>query len=186
MQGPALAAAVFVLSLATFIVILDTTIINVAVPHIAGAFAASANEGTWAITSYAVAEAFTVPLSGWLVTRFGFSLAGAVLQASSDGNTVAAIAGLDVKRRRIGLTVAPDGTVFDGWFTVVGTGPPMMGTVSRVALDGSGETDLVTGIGKPVGLLALGSQLYISDEANGVILQTPLAVRSELFRTLVE
>src|ERR1700742_3235386 len=71
MQGPALAAAVFVLSLATFIVILDTTIINVAVPHIAGAFAASANEGTWAITSYAVAEAFTVPLSGWLVARFG-------------------------------------------------------------------------------------------------------------------
>src|SRR5215470_18783974 len=71
MQGVSLAAAVFVLSLATFIVILDTTIINVAVPHIAGAFAASANEGTWAITSYAVAEAFTVPLSGWLVARFG-------------------------------------------------------------------------------------------------------------------
>jgi hypothetical protein len=111
----------------------------------------------------------------WLVTRFGFSLAGAVLQASSDGNTVAAIGGLDVKRRRIGLTVAPDGTVFDGWFTVVGTGPPMMGTVSRVALDGSGETDLVTGIGKPVGVLALGDQLYVSDQLNGVILKTPLA-----------
>src|SRR5882757_1889125 len=71
MHGAALVAAVFLLSLATFIVILDTTIINVAVPHIAGAFAASANEGTWTITSYAVAEAFTVPLSGWLVTRFG-------------------------------------------------------------------------------------------------------------------
>jgi DHA2 family multidrug resistance protein len=71
MKGASLAAAVFLLSLATFIVILDTTIINVAIPHIAGAFAASANEGTWAITSYAVAEAFTVPLSGWLVTRFG-------------------------------------------------------------------------------------------------------------------
>jgi len=71
MQGASLGAAVFLLSLATFIVILDTTIINVAIPHIAGAFAASASEGTWAITSYAVAEAFTVPLSGWLVTRFG-------------------------------------------------------------------------------------------------------------------
>jgi len=71
LQGVALTAAVFVLSLATFIVILDTTIINVAIPHIAGAYAASANEGTWAITSYAVAEAFTVPLSGWLVARFG-------------------------------------------------------------------------------------------------------------------
>jgi len=51
MQGMSLAAAVFLLSLATFIVILDTTIINVAIPHIAGAFAASASEGTWAITS---------------------------------------------------------------------------------------------------------------------------------------
>jgi len=71
MTGVSLVAAVFVLSLATFIVILDTTIINVAIPHIAGAFAASAHEGTWTITSYAVAEAFTIPLSGWLVARFG-------------------------------------------------------------------------------------------------------------------
>ena len=71
MQGASLGAAVFLLSLATFIVILDTTIINVAIPHIAGAFAASAHEGTWTITSYAVAEAFTIPLSGWLVARFG-------------------------------------------------------------------------------------------------------------------
>jgi DHA2 family multidrug resistance protein len=71
MQGTSLGCAIFVLSLATFIVILDTTIINVAIPHIAGAFAASTSEGTWAITSYAVAEAFTVPLSGWLVARFG-------------------------------------------------------------------------------------------------------------------
>src|ERR1700744_287703 len=71
MQGMGLAAAIFVLSLATFVSILDTTIVNVAIPHIAGAFAASPNEGTWAITSYAVAEAFTVPLSGWLAARFG-------------------------------------------------------------------------------------------------------------------
>jgi DHA2 family multidrug resistance protein len=52
-------------------VILDTTIINVAVPHIAGSFAASPSEGTWVITSYAVAEALTVPVSGWLANRFG-------------------------------------------------------------------------------------------------------------------
>ena len=71
MQGVGLWSAIFVLSLATFVSILDTTIVNVAIPHIAGAFAASPNEGTWAITSYAVAEAFTVPLSGWLAARFG-------------------------------------------------------------------------------------------------------------------
>ncbi len=71
LEGLSLASAIFVLSLATFIAILDTTIVNVAIPHIAGAFAAAPNEGTWAITSYAVAEAFTVPLSGWLASRFG-------------------------------------------------------------------------------------------------------------------
>ncbi|MCU1282528.1 MAG: hypothetical protein JWM53_6074 [bacterium] len=110
-----------------------------------------------------------------LVTRFGFSQAGAVLQVQSDG-TIANIAGLDVKRRRLGLTVAADGTVFDGWFLVVAPSKtPMLGTVSRLALDGSGETDVVTGIGKPVGLLALGDQLYISDQLNGVILKTPVA-----------
>jgi sugar lactone lactonase YvrE len=113
--------------------------------------------------------------SSWLVTRFGFSQAGAVLQVKSDG-TIGNIGGLDVKRRRIGLTVTADGTVYDGWFLVVAPSKtPMMGTVSRLALDGSGETDLVTGIGKPVGLLALGDQLYISDQMNGVILKTPLA-----------
>ena len=70
-RGPSWEVAIFVLSLATFIVILDATIINVAVPHIAGYFAASPSEGTWVITSYAVAEALTVPLSGWIADRFG-------------------------------------------------------------------------------------------------------------------
>lgn len=71
MRGTALAAAVFVLAMGNFMAILDTTIVNVAVPHIAGALAVSPNEGTWVITSYAVAEAITVPLSGWLAARFG-------------------------------------------------------------------------------------------------------------------
>jgi DHA2 family multidrug resistance protein len=71
MEGAKLGLAIFVLSLATFIVILDATIINVAVPHIAGSFATSPSEGTWVITSYVVAEALTVPLSGWLADRFG-------------------------------------------------------------------------------------------------------------------
>ena len=71
MHGAALAGAVFVLAMANFMSVLDTTIVNVAVPHIAGALAVSPNEGTWVITSYAVAEAITVPLSGWLAARFG-------------------------------------------------------------------------------------------------------------------
>ncbi|OXE36752.1 MAG: MFS transporter [Phenylobacterium zucineum] len=52
-------------------VVLDTTIANVSVPHIAGALAVSPAQGTWVITSYSVAEAITVPLTGWLAQRFG-------------------------------------------------------------------------------------------------------------------
>jgi len=59
------------LALANFVVILDLTITNVSVPHIAGGLAISPSQGTWTITSYAVAEAITVPLSGWLSVRFG-------------------------------------------------------------------------------------------------------------------
>jgi DHA2 family multidrug resistance protein len=60
-----------VLSFANFMVVLDTTIANVSVPNIAGGLGVSSNEGTWVITSYAVAEAITVPLTGWLAQRFG-------------------------------------------------------------------------------------------------------------------
>ncbi|MGC8536059.1 MAG: DHA2 family efflux MFS transporter permease subunit [Rhizomicrobium sp.] len=62
---------VIVLALSNFMAVLDMTIVNVAVPHIAGSLAVSPNEGTWVITSYAVAEAITVPLTGWLAARFG-------------------------------------------------------------------------------------------------------------------
>lgn len=59
------------LAIANFIVVLDMTIANVSVPHIAGGLAVSPLEGTYVITSYAVAEAITVPLTGWLAARFG-------------------------------------------------------------------------------------------------------------------
>lgn len=71
LKGPALVAGIFVLAMANFMAVLDMTIVNVAVPHIAGGLAVSPNEGTWAITSYAVAEAIMVPLTGWLAARFG-------------------------------------------------------------------------------------------------------------------
>lgn len=59
------------LALANFIVVLDLTIANVSVPHIAGNLGISPDQGTWVITSYAVAEAICVPLTGWLAQRFG-------------------------------------------------------------------------------------------------------------------
>jgi DHA2 family multidrug resistance protein len=51
--------------------VLDTTIANVSVPTIAGNLGVSSSQGTWVITSYAVAEAITVPLTGWLAKKFG-------------------------------------------------------------------------------------------------------------------
>jgi DHA2 family multidrug resistance protein len=71
LTGGALLAAGFILSFANFMVVLDMTIANVSVPNIAGGLGVSANQGTWVITSYAVAEAITVPLTGWLAQRFG-------------------------------------------------------------------------------------------------------------------
>jgi len=69
--GAALVVAILVLAMANFMSVLDMTIVNVAIPHIAGSLAISTTEGTWAITSYAVAEAIMVPLTGWLAARFG-------------------------------------------------------------------------------------------------------------------
>lgn len=71
LTGGRLILGAFALALANFVVVLDTTIANVSVPHIAGGLAVSPTQGTWAITSYAVADAISVPLTGWLSARFG-------------------------------------------------------------------------------------------------------------------
>jgi DHA2 family multidrug resistance protein len=71
LKGWQLVLAGLSLALANFVVVLDITIANVSVPHIAGSLAVSPSQGTWVITSYAVAEAICVPLSGWLAARFG-------------------------------------------------------------------------------------------------------------------
>jgi DHA2 family multidrug resistance protein len=71
LTGLPMIMAVATLAFANFMVVLDMTIANVSVPNIAGGLAVSPQEGTWVITSYAVAEAITVPLTGWLASRFG-------------------------------------------------------------------------------------------------------------------
>ena len=57
--------------LATFMEILDTTVVNVSVPHLAGNLGATVEEGTWVVTSYLVSNAIILPMSGWLANRFG-------------------------------------------------------------------------------------------------------------------
>ena len=71
LTGTALILAGFLLAVGNFMVVLDMTIANVSVPNIAGGLAVSPNQGTWVITSYSVAEAIVVPLTGWLAQRFG-------------------------------------------------------------------------------------------------------------------
>lgn len=71
LTGSRLWIAAFFLAFANFMVVLDTTIANVSLPHITGSLAVSSTQGTWVITSYAVAEAICVPLTGWLAGRFG-------------------------------------------------------------------------------------------------------------------
>src|SRR5271154_3856351 len=58
-------------TLATFMEVLDTSIANIALPHIAGSFGASANESTWVLTSYLVSNGIVLPISAWLATRIG-------------------------------------------------------------------------------------------------------------------
>ncbi len=58
-------------TLATFMEVLDTSIANVALPHIAGSVGASQEEATWVLTSYLVASAVILPISGWLSNRIG-------------------------------------------------------------------------------------------------------------------
>jgi DHA2 family multidrug resistance protein len=58
-------------TLAAFMEILDTTIVNVALPHIAGSLSASNDEATWALTSYLVANGIVLTISGWLSDVFG-------------------------------------------------------------------------------------------------------------------
>jgi DHA2 family multidrug resistance protein len=71
LEGGARVAASLAVGLATFMNVLDTSIANVSIPAIAGDLGVSPNQGTWTITSFAVANAISVPLTGWLTQRFG-------------------------------------------------------------------------------------------------------------------
>ncbi len=56
---------------ATFMEVLDTTVVNVSLPHIAGSLSSTIDEATWALTSYLVANAIILPMTGWLASVFG-------------------------------------------------------------------------------------------------------------------
>src|ERR1700719_4306983 len=71
LTGSQLLFGTIALSLATFMNVLDTSIANVSIPAIAGDLGVSPDQGTWVITSFGVANAISLPLTGWLTRRFG-------------------------------------------------------------------------------------------------------------------
>src|ERR1700689_1717639 len=70
----------------TFMEVLDTTVVNVSLPHIAGNLSATIDEATWTPPSYLVANALVLPMTGWLASPFGRKR---LLLASVTGFTVA-------------------------------------------------------------------------------------------------
>jgi MFS transporter, DHA2 family, multidrug resistance protein len=71
LAGGRKAVVAVALALGTFMQVLDTSIANVSIPTIAGNLGVSSDQGTWVITSFAVANGVSVPLTGWLMQRFG-------------------------------------------------------------------------------------------------------------------
>src|SRR5712672_2934450 len=71
LTGSALTLGTIALSLATFMNVLDTSIANVSIPAISGDLGVSPDQGTWVITSFGVANAISLPLTGWLTRRYG-------------------------------------------------------------------------------------------------------------------
>lgn len=93
------------------------------------------------------------------------------------------VPGLAKDRRRIGLTVAAGGILFDSFFLKVGA--DRVGTVAALTLAGA-ETDAIIALKKPVGVLAVGSLLYVSDQDLGQILTAPITkpAATSVFATL--
>ena len=71
LSGARLGLTAFALALGTFMMVLDTTIANVSLPTIAGNLGVSSDNSTWIVTAFAVANGVAVPLTGWLMRRFG-------------------------------------------------------------------------------------------------------------------
>src|SRR5215472_8079042 len=71
LAGTQLLIGTVAMSLAVFMNVLDTSIANLSIPNIAGDLGVSADQGTWVITSFGVANAISLPLTGWLTQRYG-------------------------------------------------------------------------------------------------------------------
>src|SRR5262245_66042195 len=86
---------------ATFMEVLDTTVVNVSLPHIASSMSATTEEATWALTSYLVANAIILPMTGWLAGRVGRKN---LLMLSTTGFTLASfLCGIALKLASVAI-----------------------------------------------------------------------------------
>jgi sugar lactone lactonase YvrE len=113
-----------------------------------------------------------------VITRFGGGTAGGVIFLRRDG-TSGSVPNLDPTRRRIGLAVGEDGTLFDAYFHVEEGMKKFRGAVARLTLDG-GETDVIGGLQKPVGVLVDGNRVLASDQMANRIVQATLPALSDI------
>lgn len=114
---------------------------------------------------------------GVLAERFGFGTDSAIFAIAGNG-TASALSGLDGARRRLGLLSIGPGQVLSTWF-IKNSGSPPQGALSLVTYDVATHTaverDLLTGLGKPVGVAVSGGNVFVSDQANSVIVKANLA-----------
>lgn len=105
------------------------------------------------------------------VTRFGHGKTGGIVRVPP-GGAPAPLGDLNPERQRIGLTINPDGRIFDTWFKRHGEGE-REGGVSEVKPD-EGEIDIIAGLAQPIGVLATKDKLFFSDQELGQVLVAPL------------
>lgn len=177
--------AVFVLTLATFMQVLDSSIVNVSLPKISGDLSVSPSEAFWAIASYLIATAAILPITGFLATYFGrknyylasaflFTVASVMCGLAADFNQLILFrilqgvcgAGLAPSEQAIIADIAPPeklGRAFSIYATAVAIGPVLGPTVGGYITDNFGWRWIFF-INLPVGILSvLLTWLFVSE-----------------------
>jgi DNA-binding beta-propeller fold protein YncE len=125
----------------------------------------------------ALSQVSSVDGGSLLVGRFGFGTAGAVFDIGANGS-VSPLSGTDPMRRRLGLAAIGTGKILSTWFVKNGNSPAT-GGLSLITYDVSthaaSEHNLLTGLAKPVGIAVQGDTVFISDQADNMILKTTLS-----------
>jgi hypothetical protein len=107
-----------------------------------------------------------------VVVEFGFGTSGLVAIVHPN-LTTGTVPGLDPTRSRLGIALAPDGTMYDTYFDKVSGGAT--GFVATLDITAGTEPNVISGLMKPVGVAVIGSTLYVSDQSLGEILAAPLS-----------